>query len=91
MAQIILHIQFPTREALVEWYQAALADGHMDRDSAVVKADALDLGGRATPGDYMIRRKGTRPPAQVLAEGPGPAPQWLVDEFSHDTIPAESQ
>ena len=55
-----LLIEFPTPEAALEWWDLQVAAGLMPDDSEPFAADAIDMGGRARPGHYVIRDTGQR-------------------------------
>jgi hypothetical protein len=59
-----LVVEFPNPEAALEW--AEIAEDTIAGDVEFFEADALDFGGRAESGTFILRRRGDRPEGHSL-------------------------
>lgn len=53
-------IEFGTPEELLEWWEELLGCVHLPDGAELYEADALDMGGRASPHTYVVRSTGDR-------------------------------
>ena len=63
-------VEFPDERAAVAWFVAAHADEHFPEDSALYRADALDIARGGDAGTLIVRRHGDRQRGLIAAPVP---------------------